>query len=261
MFYLGRAYYVVWGAGQALLLFLIVVLFRSRNYRHYPFFTAYCVGNLSQSVTVLFALRFWGQSLITTEIGWVAVIVTLGARIMAIAELTEHILAKYRGIWGVAWRFIAAGVAGVSCYSFAVANWRWYLGFPSAERLIALALAAFIAMLFVFCRYYRLPISRPNRLMAIAFFVYSGTVVINQSLLEKYYSRYGQYWNLTTTAVFVICVTLWGAALWTPVPEGETGSHTLPRGVYGALSPEINDRLRALDERLAKFWSSSRKKK
>ncbi len=255
---LGTAYYFVWASGQIALLILVILLFRRGNHRQYPYFTVYTLSNLGQTGLLLFSFYYWGVrwSKQTVIMGWLAVGLTLAARTFAIAELTRRILASYRGIWRVAWRLIAAGAAGVLVYAAVFSRWSWYSARLKADRGMELALTAVVAILFVFCRYYQVQMSRADRFIGIGFMLYSSMVVISHTLLERFFYQYRSFWNITITLTFFVSTTLWIRALWSPVPKPVSRGAMLPGEFYRALSPEINLRLRALDQQLSTLWKA-----
>lgn len=258
MLSLGNAYYAAWALGQLALLILVVSIFRGGNHRQYPYFTAYALSNLGQTVLLLLSFYYWGVQWSRQNIimGWLAVVLTLVARTFAIAELTRRILALYSGIWRVAWRIIAAGAGGVLAYAVAFSRWTWVGALLKADRAMELALTAVVAILFVFCRYYQVQMSRADRFTGIGFILYSSMVVISHTLLERFFYQYRSYWNITITLTFFVSTTLWIRALWSPVPKTVSRGAMLPSEFYKALSPEINLRLRVLDQQLSSLWKA-----
>jgi hypothetical protein len=53
---------------------------------------------------------------------------------------------------------------------------------------------------------------------------------------------------------FLASLSLWTWALRKPQSQTESVEILLPRGVYQSLTPEINLRLRLLNEQLSRFW-------
>jgi hypothetical protein len=54
-------------------------------------------------------------------------------------------------------------------------------------------------------------------------------------------------------------LSIWTWALRKPQPQAEPGEILLPRVVYQSLAPEINLRLRLLNEQLSRFWPAEAK--
>jgi len=57
-------------------------------------------------------------------------------------------------------------------------------------------------------------------------------------------------WNMIRTSGFVASVSIWCLALRKPLPAQAKAPELLPEEVYGALSPAVNLRLRAFNDRL-----------
>ena len=254
MFNMAFTQYAAWAACQAALVFLLAALLRSRNHRQFPVFTAYILSNLGQAALLVFSYRQWGpQAPVTQQIFWITTGVTLFARASAIAELIHRILGLHKGIWGLAWRSIAVSAVVIAAYSFLVANRHWDLGLIAADRALELALACGIVVLFVFCRYYEVQVPRAERIVGMGLILYSGVVVISHTVLERFFYAYSPFWNLTILTSFFVSATLWMRALWVPVPSMRAQPAMLGQ-LYQTLSPEINLRLRALDQRLISLW-------
>jgi hypothetical protein len=113
-----------------------------------------------------------------------------------------------------------------------------------------------VAILFFFCRYYQLEVSKADRLIGIGFFLYSSMGVISHTLLERFFYQYRPYWNITITLTFFVSTTVWIRALWSPVPIPVSQGAMLPSELYKALSPEINLKLRVLDQQLSSLWKA-----
>jgi hypothetical protein len=248
------AQYVATAICQGALLFLVAALLRSGNWRHFPFFTAYILSNLGQAALLVFSYRYWGpRAPVTEQIFWITAGVTLLARALAIAELVHRILGLHKGIWGLAWRSIAMSVVVIAAYSFFVANRHWDLGLIAAQRALELALGCGIAVLFAFCRYYEVQVPKVERIVGMGLILYSGVVVISHTVLERFFYAYSPFWNLTILTSFFVSAALWIRALWVPVPSMRAQPAMLGQ-LYQTLSPEINLRLRALDQRLISLW-------
>ena len=63
-------------------------------------------------------------------------------------------------------------------------------------------------------------------------------------------------WQLVTMGAYMSVLLVWLVALRTPLPQ-PAREVTLPEAerAYWEISPRINERLRALNERLDNFWN------
>ncbi len=245
----------IWGLCALTQVALTVSLFRSANYQQYRYFAAYNLLNLIQSLALLFSYLTWGFAGATSnKIVWSSQSLILVARAMAVVELCRRLLGRYRGIWALGWRLLALCAGVILAYSLLVANWRWNLGIIAAERGLELAIAAAIALLFAFSRFYQVPVSRPDRLLAAGFCLYSCVIVLNDTILENFFYIYARFWNIGIVVIFLISLLIWVRALWSPVFEKTVQPALVEATLYRQLSPEINLRLRLLDEHLLSIW-------
>jgi len=246
---------LLWVLCQVALLVLLVFLVRHQNHSRYPHFTVYILLNLGQAVALLFTYRSKGFVTVTSfRIAWITQGLTLIARALAIAELCRRILGGYRGVWALAWRILAVCAAVIVTYSFLIANWRWEVAIFAADRGLELAIASLIVLLFVFVRYYGMAVAGPDRALAAGFCIYSCAIVLNNTLLMKYLSAYSVLWNLVMLSAFLVSLVIWIAALRLPVTIATKQLALMDGVLYRQLSPEINLRLRVLNEQLLAIW-------
>jgi hypothetical protein len=115
-------------------------------------------------------------------------------------------------------------------------------------------IAVTLVILFVFAQYYEVAMEPVLRFMATGFFLYSCFGVFNDTVLERWKHGYAPLWNLMGSLAYLATLLLWNWAL----REGQTmATHEaplLPDGVYRTLAPEINMRLKGLNENLHRFW-------
>ena len=252
---------VLWGLSFCLNFALVLLLLYRKNYRIYPCFLLYTVVNLFQMV-LLFAslqiLKFHSAALFKIAWGSQGLVVT--ARAFSVTEVCRHVLARYRGIWGLGWRLSLAVAVLVLAYSWAVGSHSRLLFVLTADRSIELAIAAGLLALLVFAHYYEVPIEPANRFLAIGFFLYSCFQVLNDTILERWLQRYAEFWNFLGTVTFLASMLVWGWALRLLQQPASSPPELLPGDHYRLLSPAINTRLKALDEQLDRFWRAERRK-
>ena len=234
---------------------LLILLFSNRNYRLYPYFTGYNIANLVQAACLLFSYRMWGHmAMASYQIYWSTQGLVLLVKALALSELSKKFLGHYRGIWALAWRFLAAWALVILTYSFLVANWRWQIAVLIADRGLELAIAGVVVFLFLFSHYYKVSVSRPDRSLAAGFCLYSCTVVINNTLIERFLHRYSVWWNIPLLLLFCVSVLIWIRALRAPVLHPTEQPALVDPALYWQLSPQINLRLRGIDDQLLAIW-------
>ena len=237
---------------QALLLCLLLV---RKNVSSYPGFTAYIFMTIAQSGLLFIAIKRWGfSSTVAWGVGWATQCLVLGARAFAVAELCRNALGRFIGIWFMArWILLTSG-AIVLLYALIAANHQWRLVLNTAELGLELATAAVIVTLLLFARYYDVAVNPPLRLLALGLCLYSCVSALNDAILERWLNRYVSLWNALGMAAFLACLLLWSWAFRKPAPQAVAAPLFSSGSVYLSLIPEMNLRLRALNERLIEFW-------
>lgn len=255
MFDLKQAQQVCGDVGLLLRLLLLCLLFFRSNVRYLPFFFSYLCVNLLQAVVVYSAYNVWGDtSAVAFKVAWGSQALVLCARALAVAELCRLLLAGHRGVWSLAWRALLSCAVLVLLYSALVSKHQWSLALFGANRALELTIAAVIVALFVFLRHYRVAAEPTVRNLALGFCLYSCFAVLNNTVLELLPKRYFPLWNFLDVVTFLACLLVWTWALRNSIPRLSFGPMPLPGSVYRQLSPEINLRLRLLNERLRQFW-------
>jgi len=239
-------------AGEALLLTLLVV---RKNYRSYPAFSFYLLVDLTMGATVFFVYHLWGfHSATAYGVAWGTKGIVLFARALAVAEVCAHLLSRYRGVWALAWRILLLCAVLVLSYSILAARHDWGLALLTADRGLELSIATVIVVLFLFARYYEVKVEPVVRSLAIGFCLYSCSAVLNNTVLERWLHDYSAFWNLLRMLAFLASLSIWSWALRHSQSEAQTKEILLPSGIYQAIAPEINLRLRLFNEQLGRFW-------
>ncbi len=233
-------------------LILLVYLVRRRHFRSHPFFSAYILSVILQSVLMAASYGFWGfQSYKAWLIFYLSEIAVTLVRFAAVIEVIRHVLGPFPGVWALGRRMLLAIVAGVLIYTALLSKQYWRELPLNLNRGAGLAVAAVIVALFLFARYYGLPMGRLDRSLCIGLCLYSCFSVINDSIFEKYLINYLNFWNFLGVLTFLASLLIWiGAAHASPekVPAREFA--VVSKEEYGMLSSELNARLRQLNERL-----------
>jgi hypothetical protein len=235
---------------------VLVLLFYRRNHKIFPAFSAYIFTTLMQDTILILSYYVWGfRSPASVRIAWGSQILVIVFRGLAVAEVCHRLLARYTGIWGLAWRLLLASVALLLLYAVVTAGLHPQLVLLTADRGLELTIAIAILILFLFVYYYAVPMEFAVRDLAIGFFFFSWFSVVNYLLLEVWRYRYGRLWSLLSMSAFLASLLLWIWALRDKLPDSAPGPEMLCDGIYSQLVPEINLRLRALNDSLSKFWT------
>lgn len=246
---------LVWAVSQLGIMAVIAILLRSGNRAKYPLFAAYLVFDLLQGATLLFTYYRFGYLAKTAFVAyWITQGVVLMLRWLAISELCRHILKRFSGIWILASRILLGCAFGIIGYSILVSDWHGPKAVIAASRCLELAVAGVVIALFLFSRYYKVPLSRQNRALAAGFCLYSCSVVLHNTFEHYVPVRFLGFLNIGIMLVFCLSLLVWGRALRFPVPQVAEDFSLLPIDSYQQLSPAINERLRGLNERLTSVW-------
>jgi hypothetical protein len=222
-------------------------------------FTAYIAVNLCQAGFLYVVYTHFGFSSHTAEVLalW-SQASTLILRSLAAAEVLRLALGPYRGIWGLGWRVLAVAFGVVLSYAAieAGSNVAWVIAL--ADRGFNLAFAVALVACLLLVRHYSIPVPFAYKALLGGFCFYSCTVVLAnlawQTLFLRGFAHYQPVWQAATTLSFAIVQVVWAVALRTPLPAEEKQRALLPASFYQQISPEINQRLRLINEQLAKFW-------
>jgi hypothetical protein len=246
---------LLWAADVVGKIVLLIVLAVCKNYRLYPIFFFYLLTTLAHDVVAFVTYQRWGfDSATAYRIAWGAQGIVLFARALAVAEVCRHLLSRYRGVWALAWRILLLSAALVFSYSILAARHHWRLALLTADRGLELSIATVIVVLLLFARYYGVKVEPVVRSLAVGFCLYSCFAVLNNTVLERWLHDYSVLWNLLGMLAFLASLSIWTWALRHSQSEPQPKEILLPSGIYQAIAPEINLRLRLFNEQLSRFW-------
>jgi hypothetical protein len=246
---------IMWAVNTATGAVLLLLLAVRKNYKAYPAFTFYIFINLALGISLFIIYRRWGfSSKASWLFAWGMQAVAVCARALAVAEVCRHFLSRYAGIWALAQRILLACAGLVLLYSGLAVRHQWALALTTADRALESAIAVVVVVLFLFARYYDLRPEGTDRSLAIGFCLYSCFRVLNDTVADRYLYGYVNLWNLLGMLAFFASLFLWTWALRNSQTERVAEEKLLPVGVYQSIAPQINLRLRSLNEQLSKIW-------
>jgi hypothetical protein len=252
----------VWALNFTAELGLFVSMSARRQYRRFPLFYYYICLAVLQSILLFVAYQVWGfNSPISERFGWGTQGIVLCARALVVAEICWHLLGQYSGIWMLARRILLFFALLVALYSILTAGWKWDQTVLKADRGLELTIGVVIVILFLFARYYELVAEHVVRALAIGFFLLSCFAVVNDTILQRELKQYEFFWRLLGTLAFLATMSVWFSALRKPLPSSATMPALLPGDVYRTMAPEVNDRLRRLNEQLSKLGRGGKHRK
>jgi len=253
----GIARFVLWLWGLSFLLQATVVfyLLGTGKWRIYRGLLFYLSANISQSIFLYSTYTVWGFSSPTAKrLAWISQIPVVTMRAWAVMDLCRLLLDRYTGVWSLAWRILALLGLALVLGSVLTAGLGWEHIVPNVNINLEWTTVLLLVALFVFARHYEIAASPALRAMALGFFLYSAFAILNDTVLSHWLTRYSPTWNVLAMLSFLASVCLWLYAVRKPLEDGGRVS-LLPPDVYHQLTPDLNLRLRTLNERLSKLWN------
>ena len=248
---------VTWGLATALTLFLLVRILWLRLYRTYPFFTLYLAVNLTQTLIGAYGYQSYGfRTIYGYRLAWSTQAFVVLVRGLAAAEICYRILGKFKGVWALAIRLqIACGAAVlISTLTFGIRSYK--LAVITLEMGLEAFIATWIAGLFLFARYYAVPVERENGMIGLGLGLLSCSRLLNDLVFERHVQSYLSAWNYVSSAAFIGILLLWSWALCLPVTYAVSEPELTSAQVYESLIPLVNRRLAELNQQLSRYWSA-----
>jgi hypothetical protein len=144
------------------------------------------------------------------------------------------------------------------------------------DRDLDFAALAVLAVLFLFRRYYEIPLESPQRGIAAGICFICAVDVVMSTVLRNIYAGYlfswfldsekahwpairaqlmrvNDAWSTIHLCFFMFGMGIWCFALRKPLPEAAKSPTLLPMHIYQDLSPAINMRLSTFNDRLVEL--------
>jgi hypothetical protein len=233
---------------------LCVLVFWRGLHRRLPIFSSYAVLVLFAAISVWFAYRRWGyRSLPAWYFAWSMQGLTFLGRGFAVTELCWKILRPYAGVWGLAWRALVllSVMLTARAMVYAQGDAHWVVPFVlTAEQGLEMMIAAVLLALLATCAYYRISVEPSYRWIVVGLCFNSIIQALNNSFLRNWLSTQIFFWNGIRLSSFNIAIVVWCVALWKPLLAERPAPVLLGQQMYDELTPQVNYRLRILNQRL-----------
>jgi len=248
---------VLWGCALALQLVVFAIMIGKKQYKQFPTIFSYILISMLQSPVLYLVYSVYGYGSWTAYwSAWISQSVVVIFRWAAVCELCYAILGEFRGIWGLAWRMLT--VFGALALLTAL-----ILGGHDFERLIntfdlglQFSIATVMVVLFLFARYYQVEVEKSLRSIGIAFCLYSCFRALNDTVLQTLWRNYAGTWTVIDEITYVATLGLIGSAVYVLRPQTDRKIVLLPQTAYLQFAPQVNERLRALNDRLGQLLRS-----
>jgi hypothetical protein len=259
---------------------LCSIVFARRVQRVLPFFAIYASTLLAHTIGMWIVYQTFGfRALAGYYCYWISLLLNAGARSLAIAELCRYKLRLYHGIWGLVWRLLAV-VWMLLLLHAALDTWgqpnRLAIYSLTLDRDLDIASVAILAALLLVHNYYGLSLEPLQRKIAAGICFICGVDVIGNTILlglftgslfpvfvashtphwftlQHQFERAEGIWSTVHLFCFMAAMGIWCYALRKPIPARVEAPELLPAEVYRELSPAINLRLSAFNDRLAEL--------
>jgi hypothetical protein len=238
---------------------LLALLVWKRDFRKLPVLTTYVALNLCQAALLMFLYSRPGASLEALKFwAWFSEAPPLLFQALAATEAIRLVLKPYEGIWGLAWRSLATICAVLVAYiaKHAAGNYHWAI--LEAERGYHFVFAAAVVACFLIIRYYSVAIPTAYKILLGGFCFYSCTIILATAFFQWIwwgsYEHYQSIWQFATVFCFAVVQAIWIVALRKPLPAPIEHIALSSSDIYEQLSPEIDQRLRLLNQRLIRVW-------
>ena len=248
---------VLWGCALALQLVVFAIMIRKKQYKEFPTIFSYILITLLQSPVLYLVYAIYGYgSWPAYWTGWISQGIVVIFRWAAVCELCHTILGQFRGIWGLAWRVLT--VFGALALLTALV-----LGRHDFDRLIStfdlgleFSIATVMVVFFLFARYYQVEVETSLRSIGVAFCLYSCFRSLNDIVLQTFWRNYAGTWSIIDQITYVATLILLGSAVYVLRPQTEHRIVLLPHTAYTQFAPQVNERLKALNDRLSQLLRS-----
>jgi hypothetical protein len=246
----------LWGGSALGQLIVLILLFKTGNFRKLPVFTVYASLNFLQVFFLVALYQAYGvRSETVATLAWTSESVTLFAQALATTEILGITLKPYRGIWAIGWRALAATSALVIILVVWATRDNWtYAKWFELDRGYHLTFATALIVCLLLVRYYSVPLPTAYKIILGGFCFYSCAEILINTIFQAFtYNHFYFFQSLRqfcTMTSFLIALLMWIVAIWKPLPADNRQVASLSDADYQQLSPQINEQLRRLNEKL-----------
>jgi hypothetical protein len=259
---------------------LCALVYLRSLHKRLPLFAAHSTLLLAGTAGLLVVYQDYGfRSTRSYDAYWLVAGLIMVARGFAIAELCRFALRSYAGIWALSWRVLSF-VTLVLMANAVVDAWgqidRIAIYGLTIERDFAILSVVLLVAILLIRHYYQLQVDPLQKWVTVGMFLTCAVDVVNNTLLHQaltgslsywLFGRYVSVWSTLQPQVeqangwfsavrlsaFFISMSIWCLALRKPLPVPAKDPQLLPAELYGELSPAINLRLRAFNDRLVEM--------
>ncbi len=187
-------------------------------------------------------------------------------RLLVIVEIGIRTLRGYPAIWPFAWRVL--GLIGSALILWGTTAVIRDAHSPqqlilSIREFLNTSQALILLMVLAIGLYYRVFVPQLFRSIVVGICIFSAVQIFNSELgryvanptnsaLDDFIHRYSSAFDYIYRCSFIILEIVWLRALWIWSPAPHRPPQLITQTVYDDLSPQVHDRLRELNDRLAR---------
>ena len=242
---------------------LLYGAWKCRLYRQLAFFSAYIVLVIVQELFGWWVSKTpWFYSDAYYYIFWSTQLVLSLLRLLTIAEIAKRSLRGYPAIWTLAWQ-ILSGAAVI------LLSWATYSAVPywhHVKRFIAvggqrfeLMQAVLLLLVLALVAYYHLRVAPLYRFVLIGICIYAAVTVADSQLYLLNSKMADSIFGYVRQGSYSISLAVWTYAVWRWGRTPATPPDLISQQKYDELSPQVHDRLRELNDKLANLGGERRK--
>jgi hypothetical protein len=232
--------------------------FRRKLFRQLVFLTIYICLQVPRDL-ILNWFNYWPPKIpnfvyVNAYFYWMTAIILSFLRILTIAEIGKRILSQSSAVWNLAWRVLAViGICILVWTALGVIHegnvMQKYI--PTLEQRLNI-LAAFLTLaLMGIGIYYRLLVFPLYQRILVGSCIYSAIQLVDLELERYTNNPTNSVADFTQRFAFSLMLGIWAWALWKWSGAKPQAQQLIPQAQYDELSPQVHDRLRKLNDRLA----------
>jgi hypothetical protein len=188
---------------------------------------------------------------------WITAIILSFLRILTIAEIGKKILSQSPAVWKLGWRVLTVVAFSILVWTaFGVVHERQVLQqyiLTLEQRLNILASFLTLALMGIGI-YYQLLVFPLYRRVLVGSCIYSAVQLVDTELGRLTMNPSNSVFDFAQRFTFTLMIGIWAWALWKWSGAKPKTHQLIPQAQYDELSPQVHDRLRKLNDRLAGLY-------
>jgi hypothetical protein len=175
-------------------------------------------------------------------------------RLFLIVEIARRVLRGYPAVWHLARKALV--LVGLACVGwttyFVIRHHHFTKQFVlTIQQFYSFAEPDFLLLVLAIGLYYRIQVPRLHRSIFVGICFFSAVQIVNSEFGRYIASPTLSAYDFVGRSSFVVMMAIWTASLWKWSPAPPQPTQLISQSKYDDLSPQVHDRLRELNDRLA----------